>query len=195
MDDELILFLNRGEAPVVIAPGASTGDDHAFMAASLAAAARAGRRAVLLGVGPEDRHGLPTGVLARRSAPLRNLLPHAAALVHRADIGTSALALAAGVPQLVEPAAHDQFDNTHRLLRLGVAKCWRRASGPAPLGRTLQALCTDDAIRKRCSVLRGLVDAPQRARGHAADAVERIANARAFQHTRPFPMRTSPMAA
>ena len=195
MDDELMSFLNRGDAPVIITPGSNTSDVHAFVAASLAAAAQAGRRAVLLGVGPEDRSGLPNQVLARRCVPLRSLLPHAAAVVHHAGIGMSALALAAGVPQLVAPSAHDQFDNAERLLRLGVAKCWQRSCGPAPLGRSLHALCSDDAVRQRCAVLRGLVDAPQRACGRAADAVERIANARAFQRTRPFPMQASPATA
>ena len=195
MDEELKDFLNRGNAPVVITPGSNTSDVHAFVAASLAAVAQAGRRAVLLGIGPENRFGLPTQVLARRCVPLRTLLPHAAAVVHHAGIGMSALALAAGVPQLVVPSAHDQFDNADRLVRLGVARCGQRSGGPAPLGRSLQSLCHDGTVRQRCTVLRGLVDAPQRARSRAADAVERIANARAFQRTRPFPMQANPAAA
>ena len=187
--------MRRFKAPVVITPGSNTSDVHAFVAASLAAVAQAGRRAVLLGIGPENRFGLPTQVLARRCVPLRTLLPHAAAVVHHAGIGMSALALAAGVPQLVVPSAHDQFDNADRLVRLGVARCGQRSGGPAPLGRSLQSLCHDGTVRQRCTVLRGLVDAPQRARSRAADAVERIANARAFQRTRPFPMQANPAAA
>jgi len=40
-------------------------------------------------------------------------------LVHHGGIGTSAQALTAGIPQLVVPFAHDQFDNAARLMRLG----------------------------------------------------------------------------
>ena len=190
MDDELVTFLDRGDAPIIIAPGSNASDGRAFVAASLAAATGMRRRAVLMGIGPEHYPGLPAEVLARRHLPLQSLLPHAAALVHRGGISTSALALAAGVPQLVAPCAHDQFDNTERLLRLGVARSWRPTSGPAPLCRTLHALFADDLIRKRCMMMRGLVDSPQRARARAAEVVERIANARAFERTRPFSMRT-----
>ena len=43
-----------------------------------------------------------------------------AALVHHGGIGSSAQALAAGVPQLVMPMAYDQLDNATRLKRLKV---------------------------------------------------------------------------
>ncbi len=49
-------------------------------------------------------------------------MPHAAALVHHGGIGTTAQGLAAGLPQLVSPLAHDQFDNAARLQRLGVGR-------------------------------------------------------------------------
>jgi UDP:flavonoid glycosyltransferase YjiC (YdhE family) len=43
-------------------------------------------------------------------------------LVHHGGIGTVAQALAAGIPQLGVPLSHDQFDNTARLMRLGVGR-------------------------------------------------------------------------
>jgi UDP:flavonoid glycosyltransferase YjiC (YdhE family) len=55
-------------------------------------------------------------------APFSELLPHCAALVHHGGIGTCSQGLAAGVPQLVVPHAHDQPDNAARLVRLGVAR-------------------------------------------------------------------------
>ncbi len=47
------------------------------------------------------------------------LVPRLAALVHHGGIGTTAQAMRAGVPQLITPFAHDQFDNAARVERLG----------------------------------------------------------------------------
>jgi len=54
-------------------------------------------------------------------APFSQLFPKAAVVIHHGGIGTTAQTLAAGVPSLVVPASHDQFDNAARLIRLGVA--------------------------------------------------------------------------
>ena len=54
--------------------------------------------------------------------PLSRLLLHTTAIVHHGGIGTCAQGLAAGVPHLVRPMSFDQFDNSRRLMRLGVAE-------------------------------------------------------------------------
>ena len=54
-------------------------------------------------------------------APFSALLPRLSLLIHHGGIGTSAQALAAGIPQTIVPFAHDQFDNAARLRRLGVS--------------------------------------------------------------------------
>src|SRR6185436_13395214 len=82
-----------------------------------------GRRGILL-----TRHreqvpdNLPREVIHIDYAPFSQLLPRCAALVHHGGIGTSAQALASGVPQLVTPFTHDQPDNAARLKRLGGAE-------------------------------------------------------------------------
>nr|MBA3625578.1 glycosyltransferase [Methylibium sp.] len=77
-------------------------------------------------------------------APFDALLPRLATLVHHGGIGTCAEALAAGVPQIVVPFAHDQFDNAARLERLGLgvtlkavapASHWVRAFAQAETGQ------------------------------------------------------------
>jgi len=50
------------------------------------------------------------------------LLPRVAALVHHGGIGTISQAMRAGIPQLIRPMAHDQFDNAVRVRELGVGK-------------------------------------------------------------------------
>ena len=101
------------------------------------------------------------GVVHREYVPLGMLLPRAAALVHHGGIGTAAAALEAGVPQLVTPFAHDQFDNAARLCRLGVAASLRRLQAE-PIAAALDRLLSSEMVRARCRELAAQVrsDAP-----------------------------------
>ncbi len=120
---QLQAFLAQGSAPLVFTPG--TGHRHAreYFAQAVAATQKLGRRAVLVtshrGQVPAD---LPDTVLWQEYVAFRDLLPHVALLVHHGGIGTTAEALRAGVPQLVVPFAHDQFDNGMRIELLGVGR-------------------------------------------------------------------------
>ncbi|MCI0358401.1 MAG: hypothetical protein L0211_07960, partial [Planctomycetaceae bacterium] len=71
--------------------------------------------------------------------------------VHHGGIGTSAQAMAAGVPQLIMALAHDQYDNADRIQRLGIGN-WltpRWFSGPR-VARVLGTLLASDSIRSAC---------------------------------------------
>jgi rhamnosyltransferase subunit B len=117
---ELVEFLAAGDLPVVFTPG--TGHRHAsvYFAHALEVVQRLERRAIFLtshrAQVPEQ---LPPSVFWLSYAPFKTLLPKVAALVHHGGIGTTAEALRAGVPQLVVPLAHDQFDNAMQVQSLG----------------------------------------------------------------------------
>ena len=100
-------------------------DAGAFYAESLAAARRAGCRAVLL-IGRDPRNQptapVPDTVFVAEYAPYSELLPRAAATVHQGGVGTTAQALRAGRPMIVVPWSHDQPDNGMRVQRLGVGR-------------------------------------------------------------------------
>ena len=77
-----------------------------------------GRRGLLLSRHREHiPRTLPSDVRHVEYAPFSELLPRCAALVHHGGIGTSAQALAAGVPQLIMPMGHDQPDNSRACSR------------------------------------------------------------------------------
>ena len=103
---------------------------------------------------------LPASVEVIDAIPFGRLFPRAAAVVHHGGIGTSAQALAAGVPQLVMPMAFDQHDNAGRLERLGVARSLspRRFQGAA-VARVLAALLDSAPVTASC---RALADALRR---------------------------------
>ncbi|MGC4032680.1 MAG: glycosyltransferase [Tepidisphaeraceae bacterium] len=122
LDAELAAWIAAGPAPIAFTPGSAMLHGHAFFAAAVDACQRLNRRGLLL-----TRHGeqipknLPTGVRHVPFAPFGSLLPGCAAIVHHGGIGTTAQSLRAGIPQLIMPMSHDQFDNAAICRRLGVA--------------------------------------------------------------------------
>ncbi len=114
-------FLGAGTPPIVFMPGSAMQHAAAFFAAAIAACAQLGRRGLLLT--PHRApvpNVLPEHVMHADYLPFDSVLPHAAALVHHGGIGSCAQALRAGVPQLIMPMAHDQFDNAECVRRLGL---------------------------------------------------------------------------
>ena len=173
LDFELQEFLDQGPPPVVVTPGSTGVHGPAFFEAAVGALRTTGHRAVLLGAQAREVADLPAGLLARAYVPMSLLLPHACALVHHGGIGSSALALAAGVPQVVTPFAHDQFDNADRLQRLGVGETVDRLSAQA-LAAALRRVTTDPAVARACFRRRQQVDSPDAARRCVAEAVEAV---------------------
>jgi len=149
---ELDQFLRAGEPPIAFTPGSAMWQAHEFFAASAEACVRLKRRGLLL-----TRHRdhlpptLPPGVIHVHYAPFSTLLPRCAAFVHHGGIGSSAQALASGVPQLVTPFAHDQPDNADRLTRLGVAETLpARKYKPSRIVPALDRLLRSSEIAQSC---------------------------------------------
>ena len=94
---------------------------------------------------------LPKGVRHCGYIPFSQLLPRAAALVHHGGIGTTAQALAAGIPQLIMPMSHDQPDNAARVQRLGVGRSLRpKAFRAAAVAARLDPLLNSREVAARC---------------------------------------------
>jgi rhamnosyltransferase subunit B len=123
LDAALGVFLQNGPPPVVFTPGSANLHAKEFFQNALEACRRSGRRALFLTRFAEQVPSpLPDWALHRAYLPFTDILPRAVAVVHHGGIGTCAQGLAAGIPQLVMPLAHDQFDNAARLARLGVGR-------------------------------------------------------------------------
>ena len=155
LDPALERFLAAGPAPIGITPGSAMAHGEAFFARALAACESLGRRAVL--VSPFDDQlpaALSASVHHAHWAPFSRLLPRLSGLVHHGGVGTSAQALAAGLPQLVVPFAHDQFDDAARLARLGVASVQKAKAPVADWARQLRHVTGDAAVAeaaRRCA--------------------------------------------
>jgi UDP:flavonoid glycosyltransferase YjiC (YdhE family) len=153
-------FLSAGDAPIAFSPGSANREAHQFFEAAVEACERLGRRGILLTKYADQLPAkVPASVRHFGFVPLSRMLPHMAALVHHGGIGTCAQGLAAGVPHLVRPMAFDQFDNSRRLVRLGVAeeisvKTFRGPAIAAALERLLSSpvvASNGRALAARCN--------------------------------------------
>jgi rhamnosyltransferase subunit B len=154
LDPALVEFLEAGKPPVVFTLGSSAiwvAED--FYTESVKAAQATGVRALLL-IGDERNRiaDLPEGVAAFDYAPYSELLPRARAVVHQGGIGTTAQGLRAGIPSLIVPFSHDQFDNGQRVARVGAGRTLPRAKyNAASAAKELRALLSDESYTTRAA--------------------------------------------
>lgn len=175
-DAELEDFLNAAP-PVVFTPGSTTVNAEQYFAAAAKALKLIDRRGVFLTSQPVDPSLSCDGrILVRPYVPMSRILPHTSALVHHGGVGTTALAIAAGVPQIVTPFAHDHFDNAARMQRLG---CGLQVFTPASaesLASALDTVLNSADVRASCDHYSKAMASGDSAREAAALQIEAIAH-------------------
>ena len=176
LDPNLLKFLDAGEPPVVFTLGSSAvyaaGN---FYRDSVEAARAVGVRALLLTGEPWNRPAeLPEEVAAFDYAPYGELLPRARAVVHQGGIGTTAQGLRAGIPALVMPFSHDQFDNGSRVARVGAGRVLPQAKyNASSAAKELRALLSEAGYTTRAAKV-GEQIRYENGASAAADAVEEV---------------------
>lgn len=163
MSERFEEFLNAGSAPIIFTPGTAMKHAHQFFADCITACQRLGRRGILLTQHPEQLPGeLPKDIQHFAYLPFSTILPHAAALVHHGGIGTVAQAIAAGIPQVIRPTAHDQPENGIRVERLGIGATLNpKQFNAASLADKLDTLLTSQPILDRCKAFARRIDPEQ----------------------------------
>lgn len=172
LDPKLEAFLNAGEPPVAITFGSARLRTASLYKAAIEACAKTGRRCLVLShqtikppKGYEDRAFFST------YAPLGQVLPRCAALIHHGGVGTVSQAFAAGVPQIVAPMAFDQFDHAARVRRLGCGTSVpRELFAAGRVAKTLDALLSSPSVAEACRDAAARSDAGD----VLADACDRI---------------------
>lgn len=177
MSPELRRFLDNGPPPMVFTLGSSgVLNAGSFYECSAAAAEKLGQRAVLI-VGKEPGNtpkSLPSSVITCEYVPFAQLFPRASLIVHIGGIGTTALAMQAGVPMLIMPQAHDQFDNAARVTRLGIGrKLLRKRYTPENLVPELQILLNDPQYAQNAARI-GEAVRHENGVSDACDALEKL---------------------
>jgi UDP:flavonoid glycosyltransferase YjiC (YdhE family) len=168
-------FLAVGPPPVVFAPGTANVQASQFFHASVDACRNLGLRAVLLSRFPgQIPAGLPESCRHIEYAPLDLLLRRSAGIVHHGGVGTTSQALAAGVPQLIRPLAHDQFDNLERVRRLGVGRGISvRQYRARQVAADLKSLLNSPEVKTACDEVRRRFEGPPGLE-QAAIAIEQL---------------------
>ena len=174
---ELEAFLKNGSAPIVFTLGSSAVmTPGVFYETSAEAAARLGRRAVLLvgkdaGVKPQ-----PTSddVLVVDYVPHAAIFPRAAAIVHQGGIGTTAEAMRSGRPMVVVPFAHDQPDNARRVERLGISRTIPRHRYTVKRAVSDLRIVLEDPIYAECAAAIGRRIRTEDGVGTACTALEQV---------------------
>lgn len=161
---EIEQFLAGGSPPIVFTLGSSAVmDARTFFEESYHAAKALKRRAIFL-IGRDQRNvlksALTSDMLAAEYAPYSELFPRAAAVVHQGGVGTTGQGLAAGVPTIIMPFAHDQPDNAFRAQRLGVSRTIaRKQYTAAKATKELAILLGDPSYAERAKAIGKIVAA------------------------------------
>ena len=178
VDPALDAFLNEGTPPIAFTPGSAMLQGLPFFSAAARACEKIGRRGLLLTRYPENiPPALPPGVKHFAFAPFSEILPRCAALVHHGGIGTMAQAFAAGIPQLIMPMAHDQFDNAARVERLGAGLSIPRGKFQEPhVAAKLRSLLDTPSYKQQAGILaKKIATATPPPLEAAANEVEKLA--------------------
>lgn len=149
---ELESWLAAGDPPIVFTPGSAMVHGHEFFQAGADACVRLGRRGLFLTRFPEQLpRPLPSLVRHESYVPFSQLLLKAAAIVYHGGIGTMSQAMAAGIPHLLMPMAHDQPDNAFRIRQMEIGDAlWPRAfRGPA-VAEKLKKLLHSTVVAENC---------------------------------------------
>lgn len=145
-------FLDAGDAPIIFTPGTAMKHATQFFADCIQACQILGRRGILLTQHPEQLPDeLPQNIQHFAYLPFSTILPRAVALVHHGGIGTVAQAIAAGLPQVIRPMAHDQPDNAARVAGLGIgAALSPKKFNAASLAEKLNTVITSPQVLDQC---------------------------------------------
>lgn len=145
-------FLKVHPKPLVFTPGSANKQGKKFFREAAAACQALGCSAIFLTRYPEQLPSpIPQTIQHFSYVPLSQLLPHCAGLIHHGGIGTCSQAMRAGIPQVIQPLAFDQFDNGARMVRLGVGSVIpNRFFRGRTLATTLEHIMTNPRLHKAC---------------------------------------------
>jgi rhamnosyltransferase subunit B len=138
--------------PLIFTPGSAAATLHKYFQESVDAARELDLPAMLVTNFPEQApSNLPPRIKVFGYLPFSKILPRAALLVYHGGIGTLAQTIRAGIPHLVVPNGHDQFDNGWRIEQLGLGRSIpQRRYRARPVAEAIRKLLNDEKLNTRC---------------------------------------------
>jgi len=172
LSEGLVKFLDSGPPPVIFNPGTETQNPRDFFETALRIVQNLGVRGIFLTHLVDHLPELPETVWHESYPPFHLLLPRARALVHHGGIGTIALAMRAGIPQLVLPGWTDQLDNGKRAERIGCALVQQDPLDDTSLFEKLQHLLHSAEVREACRAVQARIESGTKVRSQTVDIIE-----------------------
>ena len=169
-----------GDGPLVLTGLSSTFQDQAGVLGRIAEALGTLPVRGLVTSGPAvDPASIaaPANVTVVRSAPHREVLRHASALVTHAGHGTVIKGLAAGVPVVALPMGRDQDENAARVVAAGAGVRLRPKASPEAIAAAIRRVL-DEPSHAEAARRIGAVIAQETAHDAAGDELEALAGAR-----------------
>jgi UDP:flavonoid glycosyltransferase YjiC (YdhE family) len=150
---DVLDFCRAGPPPVAVTFGSGMMHGTRLFRAAIEACRLRGERGLLLTKFEQQLPApLPPFVHHCRFAPFGTLFRHCSGVVHHGGVGTTAQALASGIPQLILPMAWDQPDNATRVKRLGVGEWLSPNSSGIRMADALAGLMSPET-RARCRAI------------------------------------------
>lgn len=168
-------FMGGASKAVAITAGSANLFGKEVFKCASEACARLGYRPLYLSASADQLpNPLPQDALVCPFVALSKLLPLCAAMINHGGVGTVSQAIAAGIPQLVVPIAHDQFDNAERVIRLGIGgQLPAKKLSTKRLTEELAKLLNSNSITENCKKFAAELDGEKT----LAETAERIIRA------------------
>lgn len=147
-----LAFMQGGSPPLLYALGGNARSrPGSFFQESLKASRRLGMRTLIV-ASSRFHAAIPASadVCVTSYLPYSLLFPHVLAVVHSGGIGTIGWSIRCNRPSLLVPGADDQFDNSFRAMRGGLAQVLpRRGYRASAVASALETVLGDDAMAAR----------------------------------------------
>lgn len=122
LEQNIMDFISKGEKPVVISfSSMPLKNPDFFMGKMVEAVINTGNRAIIISGESGMQFDNDDDIMMVKQVPHDILFPHAKGIIHHGGIGTTAIALRSGVPQLIIPFSVDQPFWANRLYKMGYA--------------------------------------------------------------------------
>ncbi len=146
-------FLDQGDPPIAFALGSSAVNvASAFYQTAIQTCRSLDKRALLIGADPCAIDMSCSNLYAIPYINYGQVLPRCSAIVHHGGAGTTAEGLRAGIPAIVVPFGHDQFDNAQRLKVLGIGQKVSRKKLTRQLAPAIEAVMKPAIIERAMRV-------------------------------------------
>lgn len=159
-DCKRVIEFAQKESPLVFTTGTGVVNEKQFFETALQVTKNLNKKAIFCS---KDRKQIPTNlpeyILYTDYVPFKKLLPYSSLIVHHGGMGTMVQAIEAGIPQVIRPLAHDQFQNGEVVERLGIGRVIKNKKFNVKNSTdVIEQLLTSVQVKDKCKKYSKMID-------------------------------------